>query len=1809
MVVAELEYVEKVLDRIPPATASRDVICNCLRALRTSTWEEARWACSRILEIDTATAWFSALLAGLDHAQSLREGLKSVIAGRSPPESPNIHGRTENVPALATLCLVNSFGESSYLETLRAVYIGALIHPKLGSEEVGSSHLDTLGSAIRSIEMRSRARHRALGEFRKALPSLSPGELAVALFNNVADTERDGDADSAHGLSIWRSDWQRVWRPWLAAANLRVKDELVSVPPEVTAPPPSPPPSPPASPPTAPPATPSGKKSSKKKKPSPGSKLKRNRPTTTRVELPGISRGFGTETSDESSAQVTFSTPQVRRPVEEPESNAEAADRADKRIRQNNPRFTRRHIAYLTDDEDALVDSQLLAISAESTEERFVICRDAVLGLLVRDLGLSPKAIQKISFRIASRGMRIDLSRALIFVPIPVEEGVRKIDPQWAHKFDPMTDGYWRPLRTVVHQRLSALYAARPVDSIRGWFVGADPDAQLTEMLKALDLPQFTRSKGRLRRTLIARMDHAGFDGPLSAIAAGQSDASTKTHLHYYNARPSDVLKLVANVQGPGAIASVPPADPAVRIGAAPILSRTWARKGVSQICNALNRRTSEHELRTPHLARDVHNTFAELLMFWIAFGTNHRPHAALFALSRYAFDTVNASAIIDDKRVGVAYWNRFAPMPRALALSIQHYLRHLLALSEQPWTSAAFRARVSRTVSGTASLLCLITDDQELRDMTPDDWTAAWPMAWAGVADNWYRPYLATHLRESGVDAVSVMASLAHLESTGWIFSSQSPVAPADILERVHPALDRLNQDLGFKVRLGFSAFCPSNPELPQLKDWSSTLVAQERGFRAFRKRLKKILKARLKEHRLTALSWLQTTFIQNFPDLANVIHASRSSSLDVVPTRLRNVVVDDEVIVNVVEHIRTTFAKDEVARIAVHNLFSSTLSHARKRLQLRCAYVDKFVHVPSAEASPFLGDQALATEQCALIRNHLRALAACGKPLNMPAVVRRCIGLTLFGGRSDAEQICRLVTTPKTAIIPAVVDGGLLLRDGELTVGLRDEAALSFLAPSDDLPAQAPTPAELGRALASWFPTHLVGDPDTLLRRLCSTVDVANRFERSGLERQVMAKDGTLDATIEQQNAFFSGSLSPDGSYPTMARVKALDVTDAGDTSSTQVLSHGHTPRQMRQYNALTALLGGTQDQFSQGELPNVGKDGKEQIDKLRALLKDFVKPRGACLFISEALADFALDLADNGTPERSDPRVSTVRTYIGAIGRMLVTTFGHVDLNTLDEDDFEAAYRKILRRVHGRRSAPRTLWQLRHFHSFLVRQFDIEPIPPDALLDDNDDSEEHRVKELITDGETDLAVAFLLGQAADTAGPDSFHRAEWRRACRAAAVALVLLRRSGARIGEVARIRLADIALISTWCVLLIRPSEFQDLKTAAARRLIELTDRLTPEERAILREWIEGERARLSDKDRRRGLLFGKVGNAMRAIGSGRLRRLIQLAFQQTCGRHVWPHLFRHALFSEELPEACEAPGLARHDAPASAIQNVQSVRCMFGHAFLWTGVHYYFHTGWRLLRTPRSVVRACTDRWLLVLLTGQQVATVDKRAQVAKKELTISKDQPEGWTRALIEIEVGRLRHPPPEIVARRPAEFIPIDHPLTPYQLSVLLTLARDRATIDQIAPNLGLSLAGRDLIWNACTDVAHRTHFRLVPLPTRRGNTRPDPMPRDIECPEADGLLRVSKVDEAETLVQAFDACYSPSSARHDQFEGPRSHIESFASRLRAHGAEPRVVATPDEQAILRFETARSVSAFHRVAWTLAVISAWSAAFKWTKA
>lgn len=1763
---------QKVTDQLPSQLPGREAVRELLLSLKVPNSALVPAICSRLLSIGREAPWLFERGTSVPGFE-IRRGLGELAA--LDRRRLDFRGRTELFPRAATLATQYPIPPPAH-ERLRGLFVLGC-WSRLGRHrrrKVPAASLDQLGSFIRGLD-----RQRVHGSTEMALSAIARLDDLTA----ISETLENGWASDFSGIA---ESWRNVWVPWIAdLPNRQVLDSAD----------------------TASPAP----------------------PVRVRFSPRASEPGFGGhEAPAEIGPEFDYLPPKRLPRGVAPPSKAFEALFSHQASRGRNRWLLKRHVTVASDTEIRLLISQAdrdFGQTADTIDKATIaitllhIATGRALPSLM-DTHIHPYQAENPE----QQHLYLDIEAGTFTAPVLQPPDIYRPSAGALLYLEPISDQIQLYLPPTLIGMMRKMHAHRTAKRVTDWLDGIDPEARILSYLNTISgLPHFGRGISRYRTWLPAQIQSVGLDLAKTMLICGDEFGRSNAPLYYYSPRHAELQGLYRQAVWP-VFGDSPPEVPIPggedRLGPAHVVKMAVARKGGITLSNRTNEDAGRLYKTGGLPAVEFHNRLTNYLAHYIAVITSNRPHSSLYRLTRWSFDTSRHLAILDDKKIDPAHFTRLTCLTPRLSQQIDLYLGHLERLREAVWAPPSLRQTITEILQGAGPLLLYLDPDLRAREGTRLDWISSRPPAWSAIEDNWYRAFTSTRLREAGAPAASVLSHHGHLEAVAYAFSSESPVPPLELMARLRPALIGVEKALGFRVVRGFvqSSYESS---LPALKSWDDDIAAHELAGKKAAVEAARIKRASIKKNRLAAVHWLLEQAHSVDSKLGEVLQwLHRYPGRKAVPEEFESWEIDDSSVERLLEAAKTSLTDDDSLPIAIHNQLCRWLRDARRRMGAIVSDIGLIVAAPQTELSPFPLGACLASMQVQAARTHLVELFR--SKTAVPDEIRRALGLVLYAGVSCAEDIARRCVTNRNWVSVESVRGVLLNQQDAQPSGLSGLAMLPFFGRESGTETVLPV-EELSRQLASFFPVGWVGaEPRTFLQRLCSTVGMAARIEQSGLARYVTSKNGAVSASAESQSAYLSRRSAVSGAPTSFdspvvsAPFPLIENQKSDEGRYSERARAGSKLYYDRLHRAVTDPR-----HFLQDSKNRPSGEARPQYTVSLAEVKaalNVIAPvtanavGGSPLSINQALAAFAKDMVENGTQYSKFPANTTIATYLSAIGPELVEAFGGFDLRNLLPEDFEDGYQLVLAVKLNNRAArstcERAAAQLLHFHNLLVRECGIPEISSRLFSEYLPIEEDQREAVLISDRQYGLALRWLQNQF----DPNRDHPLEdvaWRRQCQSAAVGLILLRRSGGRIGEISWLRHADLVIVSSRLLLAIRPSTYRRLKTAAGRRLLDLTERLTSDERILIETWCNGERRRLGDQ-RDSCLLLGSFEDAYAGIGAAGLRSFIQAAFHYGAGCDMWPHLLRHAWYSEELPVAAgcgTSPTMLTVD-PETIRRQTQETTAEAGHSAATTGGRYYFHLPWMLLNTPpRSIGETDSVRWLLAGLSRLSVDNVDK----IRQRFVVSADsqtEPLVTTVRWIDAVTERTVRPPvamiPQAEFDRPFSRTP-GLPMTPWTLDRILQAASDIENLPIVAGPAGLSTILIQRLQRACASLAKETYYRLLPTISRRGRLIQDPIPREVDAEVLSALDEPIAPVLAKQIHILFCATYSPFQARHDRLRGTPVEIHALVDLLEKIGIDHSLFRVTQDGGFNHLSIAGrrddQISLFHRLIRKLAVVSVWS--------
>ena len=1230
-------------------------------------------------------------------------------------------------------------------------------------------------------------------------------------------------------------------------------------------------------------------------------------------------------------------------------------------------------------------------------------------------------------------------------------------------------------------------------------------------------------------------------------------------------------------------------------------------------------RRVQDHNALTNHV-----------LCMLMAVG-GHRPTGALLKLGRFDFDIDQPAAIFSDKQCDPAHLFRYAPTADLIAQQVAQYLRHLRGLVQEIGNEPLLSLRAGQSLSGDAPIFFHLACDGAPVELDMASWRATLPSNWSALPLNWGRTWLASRGREANIEADHLAIVLGHLEATGYPYSRESPLEPAQLSKKVSGPLGSLARSAGWVLRKGLNADAPLDELLMEagpLRNWRCERQELATHMRQFQIEVNQTrrsqVRAKREEAERLACTIMRETISADIPsldELAKLPPLPQTQDAGSVPLNHGMRISQDELeaIEKTVENAAGT---DRILAIAAQNSLYRYFKHAVKRLGWECPIPSPWLAPPTQEPSPFFPGLFRATVQLRILRDHFGRIPS--RPSAGTAFTDfewacgvSAMALCIFSFEDDPLRMRHILSARGSITSSSAIDDLLLLTtdDRARSAGVRSLAAVALARLQRDHPAEPlPAPERLEEVLAAQMPNVLAGSADELLGRLCATVEIANRVELSGLARLANSSlSGCANMTVARQRQFLEEGWGA---------VDSMSLPSERMDDSAQIRGRRSKPSEVHSdYRRLSdALFIGmgpkkfrlTGESLSQA---NIGAFRGPLTRELQALLSgEKLSPMVACI------ATYALHMTVVGTAEKKEPAWSTVYKYITSFGSELVAQGHDVDFMALDADEYLDLYQSVIDRKSTNPIKELAARELIAFHNYLHEHHGFESVDFSDLEgviivgEHQVDAELVQPQEMVRglDRMSELAWPTEKGRKTDPV---------LTRLNRQTHVFSLLLRASGARHNEVAGLRFKDVLANQESTLLILRPSRYRRLKTSAGRRSIDGSRRLTRAQRRVISEWIAAEKARLGDGWRSTLPIFGAYGDPKVRVAPEDLRNKALEALAPAIGGRSRVHRVRHLVAGEDLSslwlsdQDWRALRVSRARArrivvgrPRTDLSLPRDIReqvVRFGHRRSATTMLNYFHMSWMTKSRPTVALKEFETRHAAAVALGVSVAGADKILQRKKSVLDREKSPVSAWIlhaagerAATPGKSAVALPEPPADKEASPPSARL-VDRMLRSIQRGMLF---------EQAVLAYGLSRHQADSLAQAIDEIEKRTAFRFLPHPNRKGRPRTVRQLESVRPAELimDVLDSGSVVDQVSLRDLAQSHLLWANRSKRDELVWPVRDVDCMTALLNEMGVEESRVQRSLVAGEARFEkliVLRSVeknsTMNHAIAWALTVVYA----------
>ncbi|WP_152551587.1 site-specific integrase [Polycyclovorans algicola] len=1379
----------------------------------------------------------------------------------------------------------------------------------------------------------------------------------------------------------------------------------------------------------------------------------------------------------------------------------------------------------------------------------------------------------------AEKRLTLDPTAEQIFMSVIEPEGVFKPSVDQQAVYSQTAVQFSLPMPTQLREllvRICPTGTARVLDLA----VGVDIDEGIKELTEKAGT-----TLARLRRWLSCRVQESSHDLCAAMVICGDMFGRTSAPLYYYSPHPEELRRSYLNAIG----AFLPLSDASSqgartdhgRLGPATLVDSHRISDGIS---NLNQRLTCSLTLARENRAHAIvlHNKLTDYLALHIALISSHRRNLHLYELTLLQFDLMGNLGVVSDKPVDAAHLNRAVALTPKLAEAIKLYRAHCIALAALPWASELLKKRVGLLLEGRAPLFFYLQSDGAPRNGSLSDWDNSLPESWGLFGPrSWHRPNLCMALRGAGASPIAVHFHLGHLDLSGFPASDTGLVAPTRLLDEVRPTLQQVEALWGIQVHRGLA----EENKQQTLNHFIKMLWEREQAEheslvrRANRCTLRVVGESRVDSKR-AAMEWLSSVIQQEFAELKGLLLEAPSQKPGDIILSVR---VADQAVQKLLVRIKQDHSHDSMQCLRIYRLLSSLVRQAIDR-GYRYSPLARPSFPRVAKKTTLTRNSAAAYELILKIRAWWAGAITDPDMRRDHPLALRILALILDNSLISVDHILSIAKGDVAAQRLSKKDSNLYfdLDGGRVEVVSSATALILNLIPAQREEISAHD------GLRGALPADLCPECDDLPRTLRALVDVASVLELPGFLRHAISGGSTSanlqDLATNRQNLPSRLESASDIKGEELDFSKTISEADPRKKPRLEISARQRwVSRRLRA--AMSKLSPGARSRAIRLE---------DLANNLRGLQKTLGFEAGPPQTIEAALIGFSLSMAVSGTRLKSKPAVSTIATYVGTIAQELLAVFSGVALAELDADELLDGYDMVIQSKADHISLTRAISTLEDFHRYLSRCFDLPPVC--ISVSGNGFEVEYSASPLLSARDYDQAQNWLSSRlmAADLIEIDHCLA---RRQLLAAQVVLILLRRTGARIGEISWLQLSDFDLSGSSSYLRIRPSLYRRLKSNAGTRILALSDLLLPMELEIVRAYILAEKLRLSDKGY--PLALGAFDDHRSGVGPHGFRILIQKVFELGAGIKMHPHLLRHQ-WSTERARMLLQTELDRdvNDCAYKSARRYRQLSAQLGHARITTTSCFYVHdlTAHReLAAVPLTSIigRRCI---INMLPQVSAVATDKQRVRIAQRA---GRNDP-------IWISCQLLRS-----LASRLLRVLPIN--LTPITLSTgsgdiglpssvglapfddLIRRSRSKEGLTHWAPAYGLERGVTEQLVFGIDELAGApTYFRFFQGPSRRRSDIKTPIARVFDAPLHQVMLaRFSK--DRHLIRSLFTSVYRPSTAHHDRFLCASAQVfadlvlilEKVAVKIDAQGYLSLALSHP---------SGLQRGLFHQVSWVLAL-------------
>ena len=838
-----------------------------------------------------------------------------------------------------------------------------------------------------------------------------------------------------------------------------------------------------------------------------------------------------------------------------------------------------------------------------------------------------------------------------------------------------------------------------------------------------------------------------------------------------------------------------------------------------------------------------AHNMISSYTFLMALAGSGHRP-SSTYTFNPSSYDLNNGWALISDKITSPATRIRLIPLSEMVAHQFTNYEKHLHNLAARLFDAEpGLSTKIDLLVSPPRRMLMpfFFILDEDLNAVAIDI-TSVVQITGFPYEGNAFRHFLATGLRNEGCTAEHIAILLAHVENGQYGFGKFSALSPAQWKEAIVNPLGEVLKKQGWISVSGLKHLRKSLPH-----------------FEKYRKKLGD----------------------EGEPD----VFGKASDHFD--STEVDRKVVRGAYAAAKANTLRES-SGDEFLEVFRNEIISRSID-APERLGRRLNYLVRFVRLhrhtlkPSSipgwatdldvEDAVFHHDTLSAAASAAWYRQKLPSLAEDFESLNHTQQIALIVMSAVLGGALLRDSLVKEM--------PAILNSAHAFR-GLLWTDFDDSTTGSIQRWFAD-PGSALLIARYNsrsRSVQVVRSHHLRAAVTDLLKRVVPDSDIT---EMRSLQDLIHAAKAYFTLNLPGLLRAFafgdvnSASLS-EGAWLRLLTGRRLRLALTHEASPRETCIQRHNPGSENQVLAkeiYKGLLDAIRQEFpaSTSGAKNRTGERKNRLAALSRNLHHLASKHGGMPSVLFAIFAWADHQATEGTVARRNPSVGTVYSYVTDIARPLVEFASDCDFLELSEAELTDIYQRVIDYGSEENLASRAQ-SLRWFHEFCEGEFDVLELDWDEIFPGMTTGNS-RVSANMLNYVEYLRAKTLLGQ----------HPALGKRDRQLHVVALILLYRTGIRLGELMRLTVSDLVL-DIRNVLLVRSGIYGKTKTRAGIRQIPWLDRLDDEELCLLKDWLDHRKTVARDDPW--GALFGEEDEARMLEVRHHLSRNITQALRQVSG---------------------------------------------------------------------------------------------------------------------------------------------------------------------------------------------------------------------------------------------------------------------------------------------------------------------------------